>query len=85
MEFIAQIKGGMALTQQLLIFQGGVEVRLGDVEVRLREEVDATSSQETIGSLRREKKKNSKSHYTNTPKCGQSKLRNKTEGQYSFR
>lgn len=57
MEFIAQIKGGTALTQQLLIFQGGVEVRLGDVEVRLREEVDATSSQETIGSLRREKKR----------------------------
>lgn len=57
MEFIAQIKGGMALTQQLLIFQGGMEVRLGDVEVRLREEVDATSSQETIGSLRREKKR----------------------------
>lgn len=66
MEFIAQIKGGMALTQQLLIFQGGVEVRLGDVEVRLREEVDATSSQETIGSLRRKKKKRTQSLTTQT-------------------
>lgn len=66
MEFIAQIKGGTALTQQLLIFQGGMEVRLGDVEVRLREEVDATSSQETIGSLRRKKKKRTQSLTTQT-------------------